>query len=96
MTTLTSTELYKSFPDYQNSPYNGATLTVTGTVSYVGPDSYGLPCIEFGDPATGRAEVAFITPNDDDLVVGQDGIITGHCEGFTQGMVILKHCHMGA
>ncbi|MFD1432832.1 OB-fold protein [Lacticaseibacillus yichunensis] len=93
MFNLEETALYNSFYAGE-SPYNDAIVTVTGTVSYVGPDSYGLPCVEFGDVTTGTARVACVI-GDTGLTVGERAAIIGHIEGFTQGMVVLKHCRLG-
>lgn len=94
--TIDCQTLYASFANAADSPYNDEMFTVTGTITYIGPDSYGLDCIIFGDPNIQKAFVAFITPNDAGLEVGEEATISGHCEGYTQDMVILKHCHIEA
>ncbi|WP_125981750.1 OB-fold protein [Loigolactobacillus iwatensis] len=84
--------LYESYEGLHNSTYDNQMVTVTGTVTYVGPDSYGLPSIEIGNPNDGKAWVICVVSDFAGAQSGNQIEITGHAEGFTQGVVVLKHC----
>lgn len=92
MNQVTSEDLFGSYSGLHDSIYDNQSLMVTGTLVYSGPDSYGLPCVEYGDSDTGQAWVACVLSGADQLSAGDRVNITGHVEGFTQGMVVLKHC----
>lgn len=88
---IESTTLAQSYSGPHESIYDGQVVTVIGTVTYVGPDPYGLPGIEFGDA---KNRVLFVVDDFGGLEVGDSASITGHCEGFTRGMVVMKHCQI--
>lgn len=90
---VTSETLYQSYTGPHASVYEQQQVTVTGTVQYTGPDPYGLPCIMLG---SADSKVLCVVANDAGLAVGDEAQITGNCEGFTQQMVVLKHCQIMA
>jgi len=90
---LTGEELFDSYSGLHESEYDGQMVTVTGRVIYVGPDYYGLPSIELGNPNDDKTWVACVVDSTGDVATGNTITITGSSEGFTRGMVVLKHCY---
>lgn len=87
---LTSDELFQLYQDGQN--YNMDILTIDGPIRYVGPDMYGLPCIELGDTHNGHTRITCVFHDADlsDIPDHGHATITGECQGFAYGMVIIK------
>ncbi|ANZ60287.1 hypothetical protein AYR62_00510 [Secundilactobacillus paracollinoides] len=88
---LTAEDLFESYTGTHSSPYDGQMVTVSSQVTYVGPDSYGLPSIEMGNPSDGKLWVMAVVSDYDAVHEGNQVTITGNSTGFTQGGVVLKH-----
>lgn len=88
---VTAEMLYHSYRGVHDSVYDQQTITVTGYVTFMGPDGYGLACVELGDRANDQPWVACVLEQAP-FTVHQLVTITGHVEGFTQRVVVLKDC----
>ncbi|MDC4186785.1 hypothetical protein MK904_11875 [Loigolactobacillus coryniformis] len=82
---VTSETLYESYTGLHDSIYDDQMVTVSGIAIYVGPDSYGLPCIELGNPVGNKTWVGCVVPDMGGVQTDDRVVITGNSEGFTQG-----------
>ena len=79
--------------DYGAQPQ---AVTVRGPITYVGPDMFGLPCIELGDEQGGATRVNCVFSDLDYSSIPESGhaTISGTDEGYAYEQVVVKQAHL--
>ncbi len=90
-------DLYDEFkPDVQSvsKKYEGADITVTGVVTYKGPDIHNTPSIELSDVSGGKSYVLVVVNSSsqlDEVAVGETVTMSGNFHIFgSDDWVVLK------
>lgn len=94
---ISSEDLYGSYINGSDPQENyGDTITLEGIATYVGPDMFGLPSIEFGPSQNHDTNTLAVLdePEYKNVEVGKDVVVTGELRGFTSGLVLLKNCEV--
>lgn len=84
----------------EENPYKGKIVIITGVVTHVGPDVYGLPSIELSDKAGGKMYVLCVLPALDYLKLrkvskGDKVRISGEARGLhSDDFVVVKNCRI--
>ncbi|GEK28603.1 hypothetical protein [Furfurilactobacillus siliginis] len=94
---ISSEDLYGSYINGSDPQENyGDMIVLEGITTYVGPDMFGLPSIEFGPTQNHDTNTLAVLndPEYKDVQVGKDVVVTGELRGFTSGIVLLKNCEI--
>nr|WP_071131545.1 hypothetical protein [Enterococcus timonensis] len=94
---ITSSELYNRYKDGPDAKSQSAEkILVEGIATYLGPDMYGLPSIEFGTSKNDGANILCVLaePEYANVKIGSKVTILGNFYGFVQKTVVMKKCEV--